>query len=197
MEKIGIFQIKLFKLHSFDFVLICNTKVEALSALKFAERFLNEDLGVKLHGTKTRIVHVRQGFEFLGYKVKRGKGYKLSGQKRWVKGNTHDLYAVPREKSVKRFQAQIRKLTRRKSPVRLRELIDQINPIIRGWGNFYRKAHVRRLFHRLDGWIAQRIYSFMAKRWRNRMYRKYPVKRLVEEYGLVRLINLVPSLTRQ
>jgi hypothetical protein len=180
-----------------DFVIVCNTKTEAYRALAFARRFLKEELGVELHTAKTRIVHVRQGFEFLGYKVKRGKGYRLSANKRRVKGNPYDLYVIPREKSVKRFRDQIRKLTRRKAPVKLKELIDQINPVIRGWGNYYRKAHVRYLFNKLDRWIQQRIYSFLAKRWRNVMWRKYPTRRLIGRYGLVRLTHLIPSLSTQ
>ena len=66
--------------------------------------------------------------------------------------NPHNLYAVPREKSVARFKDQIRNLTQRRAQVTLRDMIEAINPIIRGWGNYYRKANVRKLFHRLDGW---------------------------------------------
>ena len=76
-------------------------------------------------------------------------------------------YAVPRKKSVRHFKDQIRKRTRRKSPVSTQELIDEINPVIRGWGRYYCKAHVRRLFHQLDGWIVRRIWSHRYKRWRN------------------------------
>ena len=180
-----------------DFVVVCKTKAEAQRALIVAERFLQEELGVQLNARKTRIVHIRQGFEFLGYKVKKGKGLRLPTQKRQAKANQYDLYAVPREKSVRKFKDQIRKLTRRKAPVTLKELIEQINPVIRGWGNFYCKAHVRKLFNRLDRWIAQRIYSFLAKRWRNRMYRTYPTTQLIEEYGLVRLTHLIPGLVRR
>jgi RNA-directed DNA polymerase len=177
-----------------DFVVLCHTRAEAQQALAFAERFLREELGVTLHPAKTRIVHVRQGFEFLGYKVKQGKGLRLPAQRRTSRTNPQDLYAVPREKGVKRFQDQIRNLTRRKAPLKLREMIEQINPVIRGWGTFYRKANVRDLFHRLDGWIEHRLYSFLAKRWRNRMWRRYPSRRLIEEFGLVRLTHLIPSL---
>jgi group II intron reverse transcriptase/maturase len=180
-----------------DFVVVCKTKAEAQRALMFAERFLREKLGVQLNARKTRIVHIRQGFEFLGYKVKKGKGLRLAAQKRKAKANQYDLYAVPREKSVQKFKDQIRNLTQRKAAVTLKELIEQINPLIRGWGNFYCKAHVRKLFNRLDRWIAQRIYSFLAKRWRNTMYRKYPTTRLIEEYGLVRLTHLIPGLVRR
>jgi hypothetical protein len=74
-------------------------------------------------------------------------------------------------------------------------MIERINPVIRGWGTFYRKANVRLLFHRLDGWIERRLYSFLAKRWRNGMWRRYPSRRLIDDYGLVRLTHLIPSLS--
>ena len=177
-----------------DFVVLCQTREEAQRALAVAERFLREALGVELHPQKTRVVHVSQGFEFLGYKVKQGAGHRLPAHKRRGRSNPQNLYAIPREKSVKRFQEQIRALTRRKVPIKLRELIERINPVIRGWGHFYRKADVRRLFHRLDRWIEHRIYSFLAKRWRNPMWRRYPTRRLIAEFGLVRLIHLIPGL---
>jgi RNA-directed DNA polymerase len=177
-----------------DFVVLCQTREEAQRALAVAERFLREALGVELHPQKTRVVHVSQGLEFLGYKVKQGAGHRLPAHKRRGRSNPQNLYAIPREKSVQRFQEQIRTLTRRKVPIKLRALIERINPVIRGWGHVYRKADVRRLFHRLDRWIEHRIYSFLAKRWRNPMWRRYPTRRLIAEFGLVRLTHLIPGL---
>ena len=62
-----------------------------------------------------------------------------------------------------------RQRTRRKAPVSTQELIDQINPVIRGWGQYYCKAHVRKLFHQLDGLdrAASLVASSqaMAQRW--------------------------------
>jgi group II intron reverse transcriptase/maturase len=177
-----------------DFVVVCRTRHEAETALATARAFLHERLGVSLHPEKTRIVHITNGFEFLGYKIKRGKGLKLPAHKRTARTNPLGLYAVPRQKSVDRFKEQIRGLTRRNAPVRLREIIEAINPVIRGWGNYYRKAHVRKLFHRMDGWIERRLRSFLAKKWRNTVWRRYPLPRLVQEFGLVRLIYLVPGI---
>jgi RNA-directed DNA polymerase len=178
-----------------DFVVVCNTRREAEAALALASKFLQEELGVSLHPEKTRIVHVTDGFEFLGYKIKRGKGLRMSAHKWSSKANQLNLYAIPRQRAVDRFKDQIRNLTRRKAPVRLSEMIAAINPIIRGWGNYFRKANVRKLFHQLDGWIQRRLWSFIAKRWRNTAYRKYPTRRLVTELGLIRLISLVPGIT--
>lgn len=180
-----------------DFVVLCWTRAEAQRALSFAQQFLQAELGVTLHPVKTRIAHINHGFEFLGYKVKQGKGHRLSAQKRHAQSNPRNLYAIPREKSVKRFQEQIRKLTRRKNPLSLVELIAQLNPVIRGWGNYYRKANVRGLFIRLDRWIQRRIYAYLAKQWRNTKWREYPSERLIEEYGLVRLTHLIPGLIQR
>ena len=83
-----------------NFVVVCRTRQGAQSARALAGSFLRNELGVSLHPEKTRIVHVDHGFEFLGYKVKRGKGLRLSASKRTSQANPYNLYAVPREKSV-------------------------------------------------------------------------------------------------
>ena len=153
------------------------------------------NMGVTLNTGKTRIVHVRHGFEFLGYKIKQGRRpLRLQASKitSGVRGGA--CYAVPREKSIRHFKDQIRQRTRRKAPVSTQELIDQINPVIRGWGQYYCKAHVRKLFHQLDGWIVRRLWSHRHKRWRNAGWKQLPERKLIGEYGLVRLITLVPSL---
>jgi RNA-directed DNA polymerase len=157
--------------------LTCESAAEARAAVAAALRILNE-LGVQLHPQKTRIVHVRQGFEFLGYKIKRGKQLRL------------ELYAIPREKSVRRFMDQVRALTGRRVPLRTTELIEELNPVLRGWGHHYKRAHVRKLFHRLDGWIVRRIRSHRFKRWRNGGWRQLPETRLYGEYGLVNLDSI-------
>jgi hypothetical protein len=63
-----------------DFVIVCRTRQEAEAALATARAFLHERLGVSLHPEKTRIVHITNGFEFLGYKIRKGKGLKLSAR---------------------------------------------------------------------------------------------------------------------
>ena len=165
---------------------------EAQRALAFAERFLREELGVTLHPQKTRIVHVSHGFEFLGYKVKQGHRYRLAASKRRSRTNPQNLYAVPREKSVTRFKDQIRRLTRRKAPLKLREVIQRMNPVIRGWGTYYRKAHVRRLFHQLDGGSSAASTRFWPNAGGIRCG-DVSHRRLIEEFGLVRL---TPSHSR-
>jgi RNA-directed DNA polymerase len=153
---------------------------------------------VELHSEKTRIVHISNGFEFLGYKIKRGsRPLKLTTNQIKSGAKTGGLYAFPREKSIQHFKDQIRKLTRRRAPVTTQVLITEINPIIRGWGQYYCKAHVRKLFNRLDRWIVRRIWSQRYKRWRCCGWKTLPERKLYGELGLVNLISLIPSLARR
>lgn len=180
-----------------DWIVTCRSLAEAKAALVAAQEIL-EKLGVTLQTEKTRIVHIREGFEFLGYKIKRGtRPLKLAANQIRSGAKTGGLYAYPREKSIQHFKEQIRKLTRRKAPVSTQELIEQINPVIRGWGLYYYKAHVRKLFNRLNRWIVRRLWSHRHKRWRCRGWKTLPASKLYGELGLVNLISLIPSLARR
>jgi len=174
-------------------VITCKSAAEARAAIAAAQRIL-EQLSVVLHPQKTRIVHVRQGFEFLGYKIKRGKRLRLLSHKINSGARAGELYAYPREKSIQRFMDQVRERTKRRVPLATEELIANLNTVIRGWGNYYKRAHVRKLFNRLNGWIVNRIRSHRCKRWRNGGWRQLPRTKLHGEYGLVSLVQLIPSI---
>jgi len=177
-----------------DWVVTCRSAAEARAAMDAARRILKQ-LGVELHPQKTRIVHVRYGFEFLGYKIKCGwRKLYLPGNKIRSQARQDALYAYPKEKSIRRFMDQVRERTKRTTPLRTEELIAGLNPLLRGWGEYYKRAHIRKLFQRLDGWIRRRIWSHRYRRWRNAGWKRLPATQLYDEYGLVRLIYLIPSL---
>jgi len=180
-----------------DWVVTCKSAAEARSAVDAVCRILKQ-LGVELHPQKTRIVHVRYGFEFLGYKIKRGER-KLYLPESKIRSQVQQgaLYAYPKEKSIRRFMDQVRQRTKRRTPLQTEELIAELNPLVRGWGEYYKRAHVRRLFHRLDAWIVRRIWSHRGKRWRNCGWKQLPETKLYGEYGLVNLVGLIPSLASQ
>ena len=180
-----------------DWVVTCKSAAEARCAVDAARRILKQ-LGVELHPQKTRIVHVRYGFEFLGYKIKRGER-KLYLPESKIRSQVQQgaLYAYPKEKSIRRFMDQVRQRTKRRTPLQTEELIAELNPLVRGWGEYYKRAHVRRLFHRLDAWIVRRIWSHRGKRWRNSGWKQLPETKLYGEYGLVNLVGLIPSLASQ
>jgi RNA-directed DNA polymerase len=179
-----------------DWVITCKSAAEARAALEAAVRILSQ-LGVQLNTQKTRIVHVQYGFEFLGYKIKRGKQLRLTPDKIRSGARSGALYAYPREKSIHKFRAQVRLRTRRRVPLQTTELIKGINPILRGWGLHFCRAHVRLLFNRLDRWIVRRIWSHQFRHWRNCGWKTLPNSKLYGEYGLVNLVSLIPSIASQ
>lgn len=177
-----------------DWVVTCKTRKEAEFALKFAKKILST-LGVTLNMQKTRIVNIKHGFEFLGFKIAQGKGkFHLNAQRIKTKLNKKNLYAIPSNKSVAKFRNTIRNLTKRRIPLKTEEIIQTLNPVIRGWGNYFAKANVRWLFAMLDRWIVRRIWSQRHKRWRCCGWNYLSTKRLVGEYNLVRLIQLIPGI---
>jgi RNA-directed DNA polymerase len=170
-----------------DWLLVCRSRSEAERALASARAVLEEDLGLRLHPDKTRIVHITRGFEFLGYKVGRGRGLRH-------KAGGPSLYALPTDRSIKRFKDKVRTATNRRNPKDLEGVLDELNPIIRGWGNYYRRAHVRRIYNRLNHWIVIRVWNHQHKHWRNAGWRDLPDRRLYGELGLVNLLQLIPSM---
>jgi RNA-directed DNA polymerase len=176
-----------------DWVVTCQSAAQARAALAAAQRVLNA-LGVQLNPQKTRIVHVRHGFEFLGYKIKCGKQLSLSLDKIRSGARSGALYAYPKEGSIRRFMDQVRRRTRRRVPRATPELIEQLNPLLRGWGHYFKRAHVRKLFNRLDRWIVRRIWSQRYKRWRCAGWKSLPAAKLYGELGLVNLVGLIPSI---
>jgi len=180
-----------------DWLVTCRTRAEAQAALAFAVKVLSK-LGVVLNKEKTRIVHVKNGFEFLGYKVKRGsRPLKLSPHQIKSGAKHGSLYVYPRQKSIDHFKEQIRMRTRRCAPVTTENLVAELNPVIRGWGNYYCKAHVRKLFNQLDRWIVRRLWSHKYKKWRCCGWKTLSADKLYGELGLVNLVRLIPSLIRQ
>src|SRR2546426_226976 len=79
-----------------DWVITCKSAAEARAALAVATRIL-EQLGVRLNPQKTRIVHVRHGFDFLGYRIRRGKQLRLPPGRIVTGAKSGGLYAYPRE----------------------------------------------------------------------------------------------------
>jgi RNA-directed DNA polymerase len=128
-----------------DFVLLCRTQAEAREALEQVTRWV-EAQGLTLHPDKTCIVDAREpgGFDFLGYHFERGM--------KW-----------PRKKSMRKLRDSIRVKTRRANGHSLECIITHINPILRGWYEYFKHSHCN-VFPGVDGWVRMRLRSILRKR---------------------------------
>lgn len=125
-----------------DLVILCKNREEAVKALDALTAEITA-LDLSLHPEKTRMVDAlaRGGFDFLGYHFERGL--------RW-----------PRKKSLSSLKDKVRSKTPRKSGRSLCEIIEDLNPTLRGWFGYFQHSHPTELI-KLDKWIRMRLRSVL------------------------------------
>ncbi len=177
-----------------DAVVLCRTRAEAEESLKRLA-IMSERLKLKLHPAKTRIVELglgKEGFVFLGC-------YLRIVRSRFK--NRNYLFRWPSPKAMERVRGKIRELTdrRRRSGMKdLREVIADLNPVLRGWGEYFRTGNASTKFQQVDRYVEGRLVRLMTSRNRRRRdlprpfhLRDWPIPRFVEEFGLHRLLGTI------
>jgi RNA-directed DNA polymerase len=128
-----------------DFVVLCRTAEEAQQALVTVQRW-TEAAGLRLHPEKTHLVDMQQpgGFDFLGYHFTR-------------------RYRVPQKKSLSKLKDAVRQKTRRTHGQSLAVLIADLNPILRGWFEYFKHGR-RAAFVPIDAWVRMRLRCLLRRR---------------------------------
>jgi RNA-directed DNA polymerase len=165
-----------------DFVVQCRTAGQCEEAEKRVRAILNR-LGLELHPEKTRRVDLswgRQGFDFLGchlHKRISGRIWEQQGRRLYF------LQRWPSVRSMKRVRARVKALTgRSRQGVRdVRCLIVDLNPVLRGWGNYFRTGNASRQFQMIDRYVERRLRGFLMKR-KGRHLRAGELGRWTREY---------------
>ncbi len=147
-----------------DLVIMCASRDEAEAALALVREVLTE-LGLELHPEKTRIVDLsegRDGFDFLGCHFRA----RVSGRLLERGIRRYYLQRWPSVRSMKRVRSRIRDLTgRNRNGVKdVRVIIQELNPILRGWGNYFRTGNAAMKFVQVDWYVVERLRRFLAKR---------------------------------
>ena len=156
-----------------DLVVLCRTPEDAAQALRLLQSWTSA-AGLRLHPEKTRVMDAQQsgGFDFLGYHFERG-------------------YRWPRAKSVKKLRATLRPKTRRTHGQSLAVTIADVNPVLRGWFEYFKHSHPT-AFRPIDAWVRMRLRSILRKRQGRQGraqrpdHRRWPC-RFFEEQGLFSL----------
>ena len=159
-----------------DMVIFCKTKKEAERTLKQVEEIL-DGLKLRLNKDKTKIVNVnKESFGFLGFKFKRGRGI---------------IFVGPRKEAVRRFKDTVRTVTNRRRPLKPKEMMGELNSVIRGWGNYFKIGDVKKLYTRLDKWIRMKVRTYIEKKKSNYAKRRLPKYVLKSRYNLASLTTLI------
>jgi len=143
-----------------DFVVLCRSRANAVEARRRVELTL-QYLGLEAHPEKTRLVDLgwgKEGFEFLGCRLRKYRSVRYPGRmylQRW-----------PAPRSMERLRRRIRELTdaRHSGVTDVRVLIARLNPLLRGWGNYFRTGNATLKFNQMDYYVRQRLGLFLARR---------------------------------
>jgi RNA-directed DNA polymerase len=176
-----------------DFAVLCRSRAQAEEALRRIGEILGQ-LGLKLHPEKTRVVELGlggEGFDFLGC--------HLQVMRSHFKGRTY-LFRWPSARSMNRIRARIRELTDRRKRAGMkdiREVIRDLNPVLRGWGGYFCTGNASLKFQQVDQYVNQRLVRLVRRPGsrpngrRPFSLREWPVTRFVEDFGLYRLIGTI------
>jgi group II intron reverse transcriptase/maturase len=169
-----------------DFVVMCRTAKECEEAERRV-RIILERLKLELHPDKTRRVDLswgKEGFDFLGCHLrKRLSGSIWEKQRRRV----YFLQRGPSQRSMKRVRQRVKELTpRARCHEDVREVIADLNPVLRGWGNYFRTGNASNQFIDIDRYVWRRLKGLRRKR-AGRQLHAGVAERWTEDYfvGLV------------
>lgn len=177
-----------------DFVVMTSTKRQCEDAEKRVRTILTR-LGLELHPDKTRRVELfdgKEGFDFLGCHLHK----KLSGAI-WEREHKrlYFLHRWPSQRAMQSIRQRVREKTpRRRCHADIREVIAELNPVIRGWGQYFRTGNAAQRFNQLDTYVWRRLRRLLVER-KGRHLRAGEANRWDREYfqsfGLHRLRGTV------
>jgi RNA-directed DNA polymerase len=131
-----------------DWVVFCESEQDAQGARRQAQKWLLQR-GLRLSEDKTRIVHLCEGFDFLGFNVRHYPAPKTarSGYKLLIK---------PSKESVREFKDRVRREWMNLKAHNVMEILKRLNPIVRSWANYFRIGVSKHTFETLDRWMLTR-----------------------------------------
>ena len=142
-----------------DFVIFSKTKAECEKAKESITKWLSIR-GLKLSEEKTKIVHIEQGFDFLGFNIRQYR----TNRKRKKKV----LLCKPSKASVRSFKKQMKDEWKKTLMWDTKRVIENLNPKIKGWCNYFRVGTSKETFKKLDGWMWKRQMRFARRRHPNK-----------------------------
>ena len=113
-------------------------------------------MGLRLSARKTRVCHIDEGFDFLGWRIQRQSWQGRAGKRA--------LYTYPSKKALRSVMAKVRSLTRRNKHRKLADLLRAVNRLVQGWCAYFRHGVSAQTFSYLDHYLWWRIYGWLRKR---------------------------------
>jgi RNA-directed DNA polymerase len=138
-----------------DILILTRSKSAAHNALNVARTYLEGALFLTVNEQKSHVVHSSKGVKYLGVEI-------------------HTGYTRIKRAKVREFRDKVRKITRRTSPVNLKKVIADLNPVVRGFAYYFRIANCKSEYQALMQWIRRRLRSRQLSLWKRakRLHRR-------------------------
>ena len=138
-----------------DILILCSTEKAAQEALKASTQILERDLKLTVNQKKTHIAHSSKGVKFLGVEI----------GSQWTRIQASKLIV---------FKQKVKQLTKRNGGINLAEVIKRLNPVVRGFVNYFSIANCKRELKALAGWIRRRLRAIQLRLWKkpSRLHRR-------------------------
>ena len=111
-------------------------------------------MGLRLSEEKTTVVHIDEGFDFLGFRIQR---------KRKRGTNKLVVYTWPSKKALASIMAKLKTLSKQGTNQSLADLLVQVNWALRGWTNYFRHGVSKATFHYLNHYTWLRIIGWLRR----------------------------------
>ena len=132
-----------------DFVILCRTREEAQSMYAMLKPYLQKRR-LELAEDKTRVTHIAEGFNFLGFNVRK---YKV--------GKKDKLLIKPSRESVQKARDKIKEVFQQMRGHNVEALICELNPIIRGYGYYWQHVVAKDIFSEMDSYVFRKTVKFL------------------------------------
>lgn len=142
-----------------DFVVLVHGDRADVEALREEIAHVLLPIGLRLSESKTTVVHMREGFDFLGFHI---QWKRKRGTNKW------HVYTFIADRPIRSLKAKIRALTRRKSQQDPRTVLIRLSRIMRGWANYFKHAACKRVLNSLSHFVWWRVVGWLRRlhRWR-------------------------------
>lgn len=133
-----------------DILIFCTSNSGAENALKVASDILEKTLKLKVNEGKTHIAHSDMGIKFLGVII--GSNYTRIQESR-----------------LKNFKIKVKQVTKRNGTGNLATVLKRLNPVLRGFVNYFKVANISSILQQLSAWLRRRLRAVQLRLWKNPM----------------------------
>lgn len=160
-----------------DFVILCKRNPEQYFGIA-KERLAR--LSLVINEEKSRIVQATDSFDFLGHTFIVAPSRKTR--------KLHPYY-YPSDKSMKKIKAKVKEIIKGGQHLDLPIVINQLNPVLRGWGNYFKTGNSKERFHEIDLYVTFNLTIMLRKKYQKRAkgWREHPPSFYYQNHGLVSL----------